>query len=164
MDRRLNEEGMDLLFREARTVNNWLDKPVSDATLRELYDLMKWAPTSANSNPVRILFLRTPEAKQRLLPALATGNVEKTMTAPVTAIIAYDLHFYKNLPRLFPFSPTMRDMFSNNPELTEVTAKRNSTLQGGYFILAADTVVASGRRIQPKAETPAHAEDCQTML
>lgn len=94
MSRRLNDEGMDLLFREARTHNFWLDKAVSDETLREVYELMKWGPTSANTSPMRVLFLRT-EAKQRLLPALAQGNIEKTITAPVTAIIAYDLHFYK---------------------------------------------------------------------
>src|SRR5699024_2085002 len=137
MNDQLNEEGVDLLFRKARTYSHWLDKPVSDETLRALYDLMKWAPTSANTNPVRILFLCTPEAKQRLLPALASGNVEKTMTAPVTAIIAYDLHFYEHLPRLFPHNPSYRDMFANAIELTEITAKRNSSLQGAYFILAA---------------------------
>ena len=88
MDKRLNEEGMDLLFRQARTHNSWLPKSVSDDTLRELYELMKWCPTSANCSPARILFLRTQEAKQRLLPALAPGNIDKTMSAPVTAIIA----------------------------------------------------------------------------
>lgn len=137
MDNRLNEEGMNLLFREARTHSHWLDRPVSDETLRELYDLMKWAPTSMNSNPARILFLRTPEAKQRLLPALASGNVDKTMSAPVTAIIAYDLHFYDKLPQLVPHNPKARDLFVNAPELTEVTARRNSSLQGAYFIMAA---------------------------
>lgn len=137
MNDRLNEEGVNLLFRRARTYSHWLDKPVSNETLRALYDLMKWAPTSANTNPGRILFLRTPEAKKRLLPALASGNVEKTMTAPVTAIIAYDLHFYEHLPKLFPHNPAYRDMFANAIELTEITAKRNSSLQGAYFILAA---------------------------
>ena len=102
MSNRLSEAGLDLLFRQARTHSAWLDKPVSDETLRELYELMKWGPTSANCCPARILFLRTPEAKQRLLPALAPGNVEKTMTAPVTAIIGYDEKFYELLPKLFP--------------------------------------------------------------
>ncbi|MBI3894485.1 MAG: malonic semialdehyde reductase [Acidobacteria bacterium] len=133
----LSEEGMDLLFRKARTHNVWLDKPVTDETLRQLYDLMKWAPTSANSNPARIVFLRSQQAKEKLRPALAASNVEKTMTAPVTAIIAYDLKFYEKLPKLFPHNPRMRDSFANSPELVEVTAKRNSSLQGAYLILAA---------------------------
>src|SRR6516225_6113008 len=137
MDKRLNEEGMDLLFRQARTHNSWLPKPVTDDTLRELYELMKWCPTSANCSPARILFLRTPEAKQRLLPALSPGNVDKTMKAPVTAILAYDLRFYDHLPKLFPHNPGIRDLFARSPELTEITAFRNGTLQGAYFILAA---------------------------
>lgn len=137
MTNRLSDDGMNLLFREARTHSHWLDKPVSDDTLRELYDLMKWAPTSVNASPARILFLRTSEAKQRLLPALASGNVDKTMSAPVTAIIAYDLRFYEKLPKLAPHNPAYRDMFINAPELTEITARRNSSLQGAYFIMAA---------------------------
>lgn len=132
----LSEEGRDLLFRQARTHNGWLDKPVSDDTLRQLYDLMKWGPTSVNSCPARILFLRTPEAKKRLLPALAPGNVEKTMTAPVTAIIGYDGKFYEQLPKLFPHTDA-RAWFINTPELAEVTARRNSSLQGAYFMIAA---------------------------
>ncbi|MFL9931421.1 malonic semialdehyde reductase [Paraburkholderia sp. RL18-103-BIB-C] len=136
MDKRVNEEGMDLLFRQARTHNSWLPKPVSDDTLRELYDLMKWCPTSANCSPARILFLRTQEAKQRLLPALAPGNIDKTMSAPVTAIIAYDGKFYDKLPKLFPHADA-RAWFADTPELAEVTARRNSSLQGAYFILAA---------------------------
>ncbi len=137
MNLALNNEVLDQLFRQARTYSAWLPKPVSDDTLRQLYDLMKWAPTSANSNPARVVFVRTPEGKQRLLPALAQGNVQKVMTAPVTAIIAYDLMFYEKLPRLFPHNPTMRDLFARSPELVEVTARRNSSLQGAYLILAA---------------------------
>lgn len=140
MSTTLSEEGMDLLFREARTHNAWLPRPVAEATLRRLYDLAKWGPTSANSNPARILFLRTQEAKERLRPALAPGNVDKTMAAPVTAIVAYDLKFYDKLPRLFPHNPTVRDMFASAPELIESTAKRNSSLQGAYFIMAARAV------------------------
>lgn len=140
MIRTLNEEGMDLLFRTARTHNAWLDRPVGDDTLRQLYALMKWGPTSANACPARVLFLRTQQAKARILPALSAGNVEKTRTAPVTAIIAYDLHFYEKLPRLFPHNPTMREAFANAPELIEVTARRNSSLQGAYFIIAARAV------------------------
>src|SRR5574341_1653503 len=137
MNLALNNEVLDQLFRQASTYSAWLPKPVSDATLRQLYDLMKWAPTSANSNPARIVFIRTPEGKQRLLPALSKGNVQKVMTAPVTAIIAYDLMFYEKLPRLFPHNAAMRDLFARSPELVEVTARRNSSLQGAYLILAA---------------------------
>jgi 3-hydroxypropanoate dehydrogenase len=140
MTKTLNEEGMDLLFRAARTHSDWLDRPVSEDTLHQLYDLMKWGPTSANSSPARILFLRTQQAKARLLPALAPGNVEKTRTAPVTAIIAYDLQFYDKLPRLFPHNPAMREGFINAPQLIEPTARRNSSLQGAYFIIAARAV------------------------
>jgi 3-hydroxypropanoate dehydrogenase len=133
----LSDDALDQLFRNARSHNGWLDRPVSDDTLRQLYDLVKWAPTSANTSPARFIFLRSERAKQRLLPALAAGNVQKVMTAPVTAIIAYDLKFYEKLPKLFPHNTTMAAHFAQNPSLVEVTAKRNSTLQGGYFILAA---------------------------
>ena len=126
-----------MLFREARTYNAWLDRPVSDETLRQLYELVKWGPTSANCLPLRVLFLRTPEAKERLRPALMPGNVDKTMAAPVTAILAYDELFYEKLPVLFPHNPGIRDMFASSPELSDITAFRNGTLQGGYFILAA---------------------------
>jgi 3-hydroxypropanoate dehydrogenase len=105
--------------------------------LRELYDLTKWGPTSANCCPARILFLRTPEAKQRLLPALAPGNVDKTMQAPVTAVVAYDLKFYDQLPKLSPHNPKVREEFAKSPEFAQTTAFRNGSLQGGYFILAA---------------------------
>jgi 3-hydroxypropanoate dehydrogenase len=137
MKQPLNAEALDQLFREARTYNAWQDRPVSDETLRQLYELMKWAPTSANMSPARILFLRTPKAKERLRPALMQGNVDKTMSAPVTAIIGYDELFYENLSRLYPQIPGYRDVFANSPELAEVSAFRNGTLQGGYLILAA---------------------------
>jgi 3-hydroxypropanoate dehydrogenase len=137
MSRLLNDEALDILFREARTHNAWRKQAVSDQTLHELYDLMKWGPTSANCSPLRILFLRTAEAKERLRPALMAGNVEKTMAAPVTAILASDELFYEKLPVLFPHNPRMRDLFANSPELANVTAFRNGTLQAGYFILAA---------------------------
>jgi 3-hydroxypropanoate dehydrogenase len=133
----VNDESLDTLFRKARTHRAWLDKPVSDHLLRQLYDLMKLGPTSGNCCPARILFLRTQQAKQRLLPALEPGNVDKTMKAPVTAIIAYDLKFYDQLPKLSPQNPAAREQFANSPELAETTAFRNGTLQGGYFILAA---------------------------
>ena len=133
----LNDAGLDLLFRKARTHNGWLEQPVSDDTLRQLYELMKWGPTSANSSPARIVFVRTREGKERLRPALAAGNVEKVMTAPVTAIIAYDLQFYGKLPRLFPHRPALREQFAAAPDLVEVTARRNSSLQGAYLMMAA---------------------------
>jgi 3-hydroxypropanoate dehydrogenase len=133
----LGNEALDTLFRQARTHNVWLDEPVADDILRELYDLMKFGPTSANSCPARIIFLRTHEAKQRLLPALSPTNVGKTLQAPVTAIIGYDLRFFEETPKLFPNNPAMADVFSGAPQLAEITAFRNGTLQGGYFILAA---------------------------
>lgn len=133
----LNDEGLDLLFRNARTQSAWLPNPVEDATLRQVYDVMKWAPTSANCSPARFVFIRSAKAKERLRPALSPGNVDKTMSAPVTVIVAYDLRFYEKLSRLFPHNPAMREVFANNPQLIESTAKRNSSLQGAYFMLAA---------------------------
>src|SRR5246127_3063250 len=134
---RLNDDALDTIFRTARTYNGWRDKPVSDETLREVYDLMKWGPTSANGSPARFLLLRTKAAKKRLRPALAPGNLEKTMSSPVTVIVAYDLRFYEKLPTLFPHSPGMKQLYESNAQLVEVTAKRNSSLQGAYLILAA---------------------------
>lgn len=133
----LSDDALNVLFHQARTHNAWLDKPVSDDVLRQLYDTMKYGPTSANSNPARIVFLRTPEAKQRLLPALSPANVDKTMQAPVTAIIGYDLKFFEQTPKLLPHNPAMGEMFAKAPALAETTAFRNSSLQGGYLILAA---------------------------
>jgi 3-hydroxypropanoate dehydrogenase len=137
MGQTIDDTALDALFREARTYSTWHQRPVDDQTLRALYDLLKWAPTSANSAPARFAFLRSKEARERLRPALAPGNVEKTMAAPVTVIVAYDMRFYEQLPKLFPQRPAMKQMFETNPQLVEVTAKRNSTLQGAYLILAA---------------------------
>ncbi len=133
----LSDDALDRLFLKARTHNAWLDRLVSDELLHRLYDLMKWGPTSANLSPARIVFLRTREAKERLRPALQPANVDKTIAAPVTAIVAYDERFYEEAPRLFPHYPGIRDMFINSPELAEATAFRNGTLQGAYLILAA---------------------------
>ena len=133
----IDDRAQDVLFREARTFGAWLDRPVREETLRQVYDLMKWAPTSANTMPARLVFLRSAQAKERLRPALASGNVEKAMTAPVTVIIAYDLKFYDKLPKLFPHNPGMRKLYADNPALVTATARRNSSLQGAYFILAA---------------------------
>src|SRR6201986_1236843 len=98
----IDTAGHDLLFREARTHNKWKPDPISDDTLRELYDLAKWGPTSANSSPARFVFIRSKEGKEKLAPALSSGNMEKTMSAPVTVIVAYDPKFYQHLPKLFP--------------------------------------------------------------
>ena len=132
----LDDRSLDLIFREAHTHSNWLDKPVSDALLHQIYDLMKWAPTSANGCPGRFVFVRSAEAKQRLLPAMAPDNVEKTRTAPVTVIVGYDLEFYEKLPRLFPQTDA-RSWYVGNQPLIATTAFRNGTLQGAYLLIAA---------------------------
>jgi len=133
---RIDEAALDQLFREARTHNGWQARPVSDELLRDVVDLAKMGPTSANASPLRVVFVRTPEGKERLKPALSPGNVEKTMAAPVTAIIGHDLAFYELLPRLFPHADA-RAWFVGNESFIEATAVRNGTLQGAYFILAA---------------------------
>jgi 3-hydroxypropanoate dehydrogenase len=130
-------DNLDLLFRKARTHNVWLDRPVEDALLRQVYDLAKMGPTSANMCPLRIVFVRSRGAKERLRPALDAGNVDKTMAAPVTAILGMDVHFYEQLPRLFPHADA-RAWFKDLPEnVLEYVALRNSSLQGAYFMLAA---------------------------
>lgn len=125
------------LFDDARTHNAWLDRPVPDELLHRLYDLMKWGPTSANCCPARILFVKTPEAKARLVPCMGEGNQAKTAAAPVTAIIGMDMQFYEKLPQLFPHNPEARSWFEGKPDVIQSTAFRNSSLQGGYFIMAA---------------------------
>jgi 3-hydroxypropanoate dehydrogenase len=134
---RLDEKSIDLLFREARSQNGWLDRPVSDAQLRELYEIMKYGPTSMNTSPARIVFLHTPQARERLIPALSPGNVDKTRAAPVCAIVAHDLEFYRQLPKLFPHKQDAATIFEGKQELIESTAFRNGTLQGAYLIMAA---------------------------
>jgi 3-hydroxypropanoate dehydrogenase len=138
--RTLDDAGLDLLFRSARTQNGWLETPVTDDQLRAIYQIMRQGPTSANSCPARILFVRTPAAKARLLPALSSTNQDKTRAAPVTAIIGYDTRFFELLPKLFPHRPEMADNYVRNAELAQVTAFRNGTLQGAYFMLAARAV------------------------
>jgi 3-hydroxypropanoate dehydrogenase len=133
----LSSEGLDLIFRLARTHSVWLDKPVEDALLRQVYDLAKMGPTSANMCPMRIIFVKSREAKERLKPALDAGNADKTMKAPVTAIIGMDVHFFEQLPKLFPHADA-KSWFKNLPEnVLEYTALRNGSLQGAYFMLAA---------------------------
>src|SRR5712692_3302619 len=137
MSKVLNDEGRDLLFREARTHNGWLDKPVDDALLRQVYDLAKMGPTSANMCPMRVVFVKAKAAKEKLKPALDAGNVDKTMTAPVTAIIGMDIRFYEKLPKLFPHADA-KAWFKDLPEnVLEYIALRNGSLQGAYFMLAA---------------------------
>ena len=133
----LSDAALDQLFRSARSHYAFLDTPLTDETLRQLYDLMKWAPTSANLAPVRLLFVRSDAAKRRLAPALSPKNVDKVMSAAVTVIVAYDLKFYEKQPKLLPDNPRMRELFDRSPELVETTARRNSSLQGAYLILAA---------------------------
>ena len=124
------------IFEEAHTHNGWQDEPVSDDLLRRVYDLAKFGPTCANSCPMRVVFVKSAEAKARLKPSLNEGNVEKTMKAPATAIIAYDTGFYELLPRLSP-QRDFRSVYANNLPLAQETAFRNGSLQGGYFIIAA---------------------------
>ena len=136
MSAALGDKTLDQLFREARTQNGWQDKKVSDEVLRQLYDLLKMCPTSANCCPARLIFVTSPEAKVRLKPCLAPNNVEKTMAAPVTVIVGYDTEFYEKLPKLFPHIDA-RSWFAGNPALIQSTAFRNGSLQGAYLILAA---------------------------
>jgi nitroreductase len=133
---KVDDKALDQAFRHARTFNRFRDEPVSDDTLRELYDLARWGPTSMNCQPARFVFLRSPRAKERLRPALSAGNLAKTMVAPVVVIVAVDGRFYDHLPQQFP-SYAAKPMFEGNPQLAEATAQRNGTLQGGYFIIAA---------------------------
>jgi 3-hydroxypropanoate dehydrogenase len=137
MSRIVNSEGLDVVFRSARTHNVWLNKPVDDALLRQVYDLAKMGPTSANMCPMRIVFVKSKEAKEKLKPCLDAGNVDKTMSAPVTAVIGMDIHFYEALPKLFPHADA-KAWFKDKPQGDlEVIALRNSSLQGAYFMLAA---------------------------
>ncbi len=135
-DAPLADPALDQLFRSARTQYSWTGTAVTDEDLRAIFDLMKWGPTSANASPGRFMFLRTREAKERLRPALSSGNLQKTMLAPATVIVAYDPRFYDYLPRLFPHTDA-KPWFTSNPELAQETAFRNGTLQGAYFIMAA---------------------------
>ena len=140
MDKVLSEDGRDLLFRKARTHNYWLPRAVDDALLREAYDLAKYGPTSANMCPMRIVFVKSSDAKEKLRPCLDAGNVDKTMAAPATAIIGMDVHFYEKLPKLFPQADA-KAWFKDLPEpILEYIALRNSSLQGAYFMLAARSV------------------------
>ena len=135
----IDARALDVLFREARTHNGWQAKPVPESLLHELFDLAKMAPTSANCSPMRVVFVTTPAGKARLKPALAPGNLDKTMAAPVTAIIAQDTLFYEHLPTLFPHADA-KSWFVGNDALIQGTMVRNATLQGAYLMLAARAV------------------------
>jgi len=135
----LDANSLDTIFRTARTHRAWIDRPVTDETLRAAYELMKLGPTSSNTCPARIVFVRTPEAKERLRPALDAGNVGQTMAAPVTAIVGYDLGFYEQMPKLDP-RHDLRSYFAGKPEIVRETAFQGGTLQGAYFIIAARAV------------------------
>jgi len=133
----IDDRTIDILFRQARSYNGWLEGPVDDATLKRVYDIAKWGPTSMNTQPMRVLWLRTPEAKARLRPHLSPGNVNKAMSAPVVAIIGYDLSFYQHLARTFPHLPTAKSYYEGKPPVIEATAFRGGSLQGAYLLLAA---------------------------
>ena len=135
----LNEAALDQLFRTARTHNAWLDKPVTDEQLHAIYELMKWGATSANSSPARIIFIKSKQAREKLGLAISDNNREKTMSAPVTAILATDYAFYEKLPHLFPHADA-KSWFVGNQALIDTTAFRNSSLQGAYLMLAARAV------------------------
>jgi 3-hydroxypropanoate dehydrogenase len=134
----VRDEDLALLFTEARTHNSWLDRPVDDATLRRLYDLVRMGPTGGNTQPLRVVFVKTAAAKERLRPVLAPANVDKAMSAPVTAIVAYDSQYFELMPKLFPARPDMRDLQEKMPQDRRTyLALINSTLQAGFLILAA---------------------------
>jgi nitroreductase len=130
------QDSLNQIFHSARTHTAWQDKPVTDELLHQIYDSMKWGPTSANTSPARFVFVQSAAAKEKLLGCVAPGNLEKVKAAPVTAIIAEDMEFYEKLPKLFPQTDA-RSWFKGNQELIEKTAFRNSSLQGAYFIIAA---------------------------
>jgi 3-hydroxypropanoate dehydrogenase len=136
MSEMLSEAALDQLFRTARTFNAWLPKEVSDAQLHQLYELAKFGPTSANSSPMRVVFVKSKEAKEKLSPFMSEGNRAKTLVAPVTAIVATDYEFYEKLPQLFPHADA-RSWFAGNQPLIDVTAFRNASLQGAYLMMAA---------------------------
>jgi 3-hydroxypropanoate dehydrogenase len=136
MDKKLNNIALDTLFRNARSHNGWQDNDISDEQLNQIYDLFKMGPTSANSCPARILFIRTAEAKEKLKSCLQQGNIEKSITAPVVAAIAMDLKFYEQLPFLFPHTDA-KSWFEGKIDKIRLTALRDSTLQGAYLMLAA---------------------------
>ncbi|WP_375429353.1 malonic semialdehyde reductase [uncultured Sphingomonas sp.] len=132
----LDEATLAALFTDARSQNGWLPDPVSDEELRAAYDIAKWGPTSMNTQPMRLVFLRSEEGRERLKPALAPTNIDKVMTAPVVAIIAFDAEFFTLLPRVFPHNPNAASYFTGNPAVIQPTAFRNGSMQAAYYMLA----------------------------
>jgi 3-hydroxypropanoate dehydrogenase len=130
-----DDQMLDLMLRKARSHSDFVDKPVPEDLLRKAHELMKWGPTSANSQPMRILYLRSKESREKLRPTLSATNLEKTMQAPLVALVAHDLQFWENLPRMF-HNPAAINWFKDKGAHTEITAFRNATLQGGYYLLA----------------------------
>src|ERR1700722_9908783 len=145
---RLDEAGRALLFTDARTANTFAPTPVTDAELSDIWELAKWAPTAANSQPLRVLYVRTPEGRERLVEHMADGNKAKTLSAPAVAVLAVDTRFHEHIPTLLPFRPELRDVFEANEEMRAGTGTFNATLQAGYFILA---VRAQGLAAGPMA-------------
>ncbi len=135
----LNKDALNTLFTEARSHNGWLDKPVSKTQIRQIYELMKFGPTAANACPARITFVQSNKAKERLKPHLDKGNVDKAMSAPIVAIIAYDTKFYEKLDKLFPYTDA-KSWYKDKPEKIKLVGKMNTALQGAYFILAVRSV------------------------
>ena len=150
------DSALDVIFREARTYSSWTDRPVDDAVLRRIYDLAKMGPTSANTCPMHLVFVKSPAAKERLKPSLMAGNVDKTMDAPVCAIVANDMQFFQLIPRLFPQNPRFADMFTapGKEDFTRMHAFRNATLQGAYVIMAA-------RRLGTRLRSDVRIRQCQ---
>jgi nitroreductase len=134
---RLDSTALDQLFLKARSSNGFIDKAVPESLLREIYDVAKYGPTSMNTQPARYIMLSTPSAKERILPAMSPGNVDKTKSAPVVVIVASDSHFYEHLPHTFPNKPDAKELFAGNAGLAQGTATRNTTLSGAYFMIVA---------------------------
>lgn len=132
----IDQAAISVLFTDARSQNGWSDTPISDDELREAFDIAKFGPTSMNTQPMRLVFLRSDEAKERLRPAMAPTNVDKVMGAPVVAIIAYDTEFHTQLGKVFPHNPNAQGFFTGNPATIEPTAFRNGSLQAAYLMLA----------------------------
>jgi 3-hydroxypropanoate dehydrogenase len=134
---RIDQTALDQLFLNARSSNGFIDKPVSESLLKKIYDLAKFGPTSMNTQPARFIMLTSAAAKERVMPAMLPGNVDKTKSAPVIVIVASDAHFYEHLPKTFPNKPDAKEMFAANAGLAQATATRNTTLGGAYFMIAA---------------------------
>ncbi len=145
---RLDEAGRSLLFTDARTANSFAATPVTDAELAEIWELAKWGPSAANTQPLRVLYVRTEQGRARLVEHMADGNKAKTLAAPAVAVLAVDTQFYEHIPTVFPIRPEMREMFASKPELAEPMSRFNAALQAGYFIVA---VRAAGLAAGPMA-------------